>query len=360
MDEIIVEKDTKDFPSEIKDVSYVVQKSRPLFALWQSDITLSEFKILDIYLSRIDSHAPENRVVMFDRKDLEKILEVTKINNKVLEERLKHLMGHVVKIPDKDDNSGYRLVTLFEEANIIEDGNGVKQIRLECTSKAMKYFFNIESLGYLKYKLRNIVNIKSRYTYIMFLYLESNRYRVTWEESLESLKKTLNCDTQETYKEYKYFNKMILKKIHTELQEKTTCKYTYKPIRRGGSVDRIRFTLETFNEIEYFSEMGETEPAEDEDENVIDATVRESELWEETIKDFSFSPDQINEIRANLVVVPSYKFPNADSCHDSIDIQRYHYMEIKVAELMVRNKKRAIKNKYLYLLKMIKSDITES
>ena len=32
-----------------------VQKSRPLFALWRSDLTLSEFKILDTYLARINS-----------------------------------------------------------------------------------------------------------------------------------------------------------------------------------------------------------------------------------------------------------------------------------------------------------------
>ena len=35
-----------------------VQKSLPLFALWRSELTLAEFKILDTYLSRIDSHKP--------------------------------------------------------------------------------------------------------------------------------------------------------------------------------------------------------------------------------------------------------------------------------------------------------------
>ena len=43
------------------DSQLTVQKSLPLFALWRSDLSLSEFKILDTYLSRIDSHKPERR-----------------------------------------------------------------------------------------------------------------------------------------------------------------------------------------------------------------------------------------------------------------------------------------------------------
>ena len=53
-----------------------VQKSLPLFALWRSELTLAEFKILDTYLSRIDSHKPEKRAVMFEKGELEKILGV--------------------------------------------------------------------------------------------------------------------------------------------------------------------------------------------------------------------------------------------------------------------------------------------
>ena len=52
----------------------IVQKSLPLFALWRSDLTLSEFKILDTYLSRIDSHNPDRRVVMFEKGELENII----------------------------------------------------------------------------------------------------------------------------------------------------------------------------------------------------------------------------------------------------------------------------------------------
>ena len=78
-----------------------VQKSLPLFALWRSELTLAEFKILDTYLSRIDSHKPNKRAVMFGKGELEKILGLKKINNQDLKTRLKHLMGNVIEIPDE-------------------------------------------------------------------------------------------------------------------------------------------------------------------------------------------------------------------------------------------------------------------
>ena len=77
-----------------------VQKSMPLFALWRSDLTLAEFKILDTYLSRIDSHKPEKRTVIFEKGELEELLGVKRIREEELDERLVHL-GTPIRIDDK-------------------------------------------------------------------------------------------------------------------------------------------------------------------------------------------------------------------------------------------------------------------
>ena len=57
----------------------LVQKSNPLQTLSQTNLTLPEFKILDAYLSRIDSRKPEARLVQFERGALERLLDVEKI-----------------------------------------------------------------------------------------------------------------------------------------------------------------------------------------------------------------------------------------------------------------------------------------
>jgi hypothetical protein len=83
--------------------------------------------------------------------ELEKALGVKKLNAQDLKTRLKHLMGSVVEVPDNSTKRGFKLVTLFEEAVAEQDENGLWQVSLECTQKSMKYFFNIENLGYLRY-----------------------------------------------------------------------------------------------------------------------------------------------------------------------------------------------------------------
>lgn len=226
-----------------------VQKSLPLFALWRSELTLSEFKILDTYLSRIDSHKPEKRTVVFEKGELEKLLGVKRIRMEELDERLKHL-GTPIRIDDNySKNKRFTRISLFEKAVAEQDEFGFWQVELTASQTAMKYFFNVEHLGYLRYKLRCITSLTSRYTYIMFLYLEKNRFRKSWEVSLDELKLILACDKEDTYKEFKRFNDRLLKRVHKEMHEKTECRYSYEPVKKGRSVVAVRFTLETLPEI---------------------------------------------------------------------------------------------------------------
>lgn len=220
----------------------IVQKSKPLFSLWKSELTLSEFKILDTYLSRIDSRKPEQREVVFEKGKLEELLNVKKINKADLEARLIHLQSTTVDIAN-----GKKLdrITLFERSQAEQDEHGIWKVSLTCTPSALKYIFNVEKLGYLRYKIRCITNIKSLYSYILFTYLEYNRFRQSWEISLDELKDILNCENEELYKEFKFFNQKILKRCQTELHEKTDIRYTYEPIKKGRSVVAVRFTLET-------------------------------------------------------------------------------------------------------------------
>lgn len=326
----------------------VVQKSHPLVGLWRSELTLSEFKILDSYLARINSRYPEKRLVTIEKGELEKLLGVTKINLPELKERLKHLMGNVVEVPDKTVKKGFKLVTLFEEATAEQDEYGVWQVRLECTTKAMQYFFNIENIGYIKYKLKCIVSLNSRYTYIMFCYIEKNKFMKSWVVDLNELKKILGCDKDEYAQEFKYFNRDVLKKIQKEIYEKTDCRYTYVPIKKGRSVVAIQFTVENLQESEddFNPEEVPLEKYQEEPED----------LWEEAIQDLRFTSEQVEELRQVLLVVPDHMLPQALACPDNLDIRRYHYMRIRVQELIRRNVERPIRNKFGYLLKMLKQD----
>ena len=334
----------------------VVQKSLPLFALWQSDLTLSEFKILDTYLSRIDSHKPDKRQIVLEKGKIEEALGVQKINNPDLKARLKHLMGNVVEVPDKDMKKGFRLVTLFEEAEAEQDENGLWQVKLECTQKAMKYFFNIENLGYLRYKLRCITSLTSRYSYIMFIYLEANRFRKSWEVNLEELKRILACENEETYKEFKYFNNLLLKRCQKELLDKTECRFEYKPIKSGRRVTAIRFTLESISKLiddplsgQMPGQISFTDLPSNHGTDLIE--LLRSATTPPGSDEPEFSRAEIEHLFTTLATVSVDKLPQIDD--NNIDRRRYHYLAEKYAAMNRQAERTPIKHRFAYLLKLI-------
>ncbi|MGN0487997.1 MAG: replication initiation protein [Ruminococcus sp.] len=339
----------------LKD-TYEVQKSNPLFSLWKSDLTLSEFKILDTYLSRIDSHKPEQRCVVFEKVEMENLLCVTQIKTNELKERLKHLMSQVVEIKDTREKDGFILITLFEEAQCKKDDNEQWQITLECTQKAMKYFFNIENLGYLRYKLRNVIALNSRYSYILFMYIESNRYRKSWEVSVDELRIILNCEKEETYSEYKRFNEKILRRCYEELTEKTELRYTYEPVRKGHKVVKVRFTVETLKDLldivqAFASKKPQKIQADDQifDEETDEYYKRDIDFYREAC-DNTFSYEEMNIIFSVVVQMklPEHQFGEK--------IARYHYLAEKYSVFKFICTKQTIKNKFSYFLAMINSD----
>lgn len=245
----------------------IVQKSNPMTVLARSDLSLAELKILDMYLARINTYTPEMRTIRLDKGELEKALGVTQIKKDDLKERLKKLYQPIDLA--KDDKKRLHLISLFEEASAEQDENGTWQITLTCTQSAMKYMFYINNQGFFRYKLSSIVSLKSRYSLLLYLYLEKNRFRNPWEVSLKDLKHELNCEKDEAYKEFKIFNNRILKRCQTELHEKTDIRYTYEPIKKGRSVVAVRFTLETLPKLCIENEQYTLECAEHTDRDDI-------------------------------------------------------------------------------------------
>lgn len=319
------------------------QKSTPLQSLTQTDLTLPELKILDVYLSRIDSHDPEKRTVQIEKGELERVLGVTRILKDDLDKRLRHLF-QAVEVKDKTKRKGFKIISLFEEADAEPDENDLWTITLTCTLPAREYIFNIENLGYLRYRLKNIIELKSRYSYILFMYLENNRgFRNSWEIKLDDLKELLKCNA-ETYKTFFRFNGLVLSKCHQEINEKTDCKFDYEPIKRGRAIVAIRFTLKTLKQLaaEDVANLPEVQSMPD-----------NRPLWESALKEWKLSQEKLDELAALLDTVPKSKLPEAEDTEQS----KYKYIALKAAEIKRRSKEKRISNRFAYLKKMIDADI---
>lgn len=325
-----------------------VQKSTPLQSLAQTDLTLPELKLLDVYLSRIDSHDPEKRTVQIEKGELERVLGVTRILQDDLDTRLRHLF-QVIKVKDDTKRRGFKLVSLFEEADAEPDEKtGLWTVTLTCTLAAREYIFNIENLGYLRYRLKNIVELKSRYSYILFMYLENNRsrHRKTWEIGLDELKEMLNC-TADRYNQFKFFNAEILKKCHKELNEKTDCHFDYEPVKRGRAIVGVQFTVKSLAEliVEDVAALPEAPMAED----------SSCPIWESALSDWKLSTEQLDELAALVAMVPSHKLPECQK--EDIEKARYQYIAQKAAEIKRRNEEKRIRSRFSYLRKLMQEDI---
>lgn len=328
--------------------NYLVQKSNPLQSLSETKMTLAEFKILDAYLSKIDSHNPEKREVVFDKGELENLLDVVRITNTDLAHRIDNLFK-VVTIRDPEKPNKFTKIALFSCAEYTQDDDGQWTIKLACSPEALEYIFNIESIGYLRYRLKNVVNLTSRYSYLLFLYLESNRFRGAWTIPLDDLKKMLCC-TADTYSEYKRFNDLVLKKCQKELSKKTDIDFDYVALRRGRKVTSIQFILKT-------------------PQNAADSPVEP--LFDDPVE-FDWADFYGSERLATLAEGCNYEFNKAemeqiarvlvrinipcDRTTKSELFGKQFYLREKYAALNAIMCKKPIKNRFKYFLRMLDSD----
>ncbi len=235
----------------------LVQKSNPLMSLSETSMTLSELKILDAYLARIDSHEPHRRCVQFEKGELEKLLSYTRMHRDELERRIDNLF-QTITIQDQTKPRGFTKIALFVKAECFQDDDGLWKVNLACSEEAMEYIFNIENLGYLKYRLRNVVNFTSRYSYFLYLYLEDNIRKRKWEVDLEELKRILDCKAKRYNDEFKFFRAEILNKAQKDIIKNTDVSFTYSTVKKGRKVIAISFEVERKQKIEITIEPTKT------------------------------------------------------------------------------------------------------
>ena len=326
-----------------------IQKARPLRSLAETELTLSEFKILDAYLARINSHDPDKRTVKLEKGELEKSLGVSEIKKDDLNKRLRHLF-QVIEVKDESKKKGFKLINLFEEADAEQDDDGLWQITLTCTPSAREYVFNVDNIGYLRYRLKNVIGLTSRYSYVLFLYLLDNRFRKTWRIPLAELKKLLGC-TADAYKQYYRFNDLVLKKCYKELTEKTNIRFSYQPIKRSRTVSEVEFTVKTI--MDELPKVDDPIPGQltfmDPDEIPDNDFGGNLSFLAEACHN-EFSDAEMQEIIQILITMqfPKHQFGEW--------FARYHYLAEKYARLGVEASRKKITNRFSYFRKIIMQD----
>lgn len=346
------------------DSTLVCQKAIPLLTLSKTEMTLPELKILDVYLGRINSHDPSKRLVRFSKGELEQILGIERINLPQLKTRIWNLMSRV-QLPCPDDPNRLQVIVLFEFANCERDDDGLWQIELKCSESAMEYFFSPEKIGYLRYNLKNVINLKSRYSYTLYLYLEQNRFmHLCWEVEVDEIREILRC-TGDSYKRFKTFHDQVLKRCHEEIEEKTSCRFNYNLIRVGRKVKYIEFILDYIDEKIYDTLLVLPNNNKESDIALFEWTdnVNPKDDFESDIRMYGdsvtpprsdipeFTPMQVRELMSLLSSIPDEYLPNENI---TVDNDR-KFREITLLEQLYLKMGVHKNNRFGYLCAMIRN-----
>jgi len=203
----------------------IIEKANALIYIKDDPFDLAELKLLDAYLSKINARDPSYMTVRFSKREFENIVGVDRIRNEVMQKYIDSIM-RVINIKSGDE---WIKIVLFSGCKCTRDESGQYWIEMTCSNEAKEYFFNIESIGYLKYRLGNIIHLSSKYSIHFFLYCMKNMYRKKWTVNIDDIRKAIHC-TSKTCRQYKYFNNNVLSKAATEINKYTDINISYSAI----------------------------------------------------------------------------------------------------------------------------------
>ena len=171
----------------------IISKSRSIIDLRNVNFTIQEFRLMEVYLSKINPQDETTASVTFTKQEYCDLMEIQSrlLESKRLNKYMQHLFNNSVT-EWLEDGESFEMHPLFEKAKFDKKNS---TITLECgkSDYVRKMFFDISKNGYIKYALKNTLYLQSVYSIKLYLYLLENRFRSTWKIELDCLKGIFEC-----------------------------------------------------------------------------------------------------------------------------------------------------------------------
>lgn len=340
------------------DGNNLIEKSKPLVWARFNNYTVNELKLLEVYLSRINARNPESCRVKFTKKEYCELMGLhPDTKTQQLRKYTRKFLGNVVTLDLKD---GYEQYTLFTHAVCREDPEvGQVCIELNCNPELTELFFNIAEDGYIRYKLKNIIELGSQYSVRLYSLLKDKAFgKYEWTVDLKELRELLGA-TSKNYESFKEFNRSVLKKAESEINEHTDIKFTYEKITRGRLTRAIKFKIKNraaeqaqingqmdiYDFPEYCPDQVNQEAVPEQNE-VLEGKFA---LWSESCGN-EFSRSQLEELA--LLAEGHVEYDPADPGRHDLDI--YHYLLRKYKSLQ---NKQGVKSRFGYMKYLVENDV---
>lgn len=234
-------------PEETEEIkksspSVLSQGANLFLSLANNDLSLSDLKLIDIYLKKLPQSG-DGLTVFLKNNEIADIVKDFKFENNSPKKSMS-LLFKTIELSQEDKQ--IKIVSLFETMNWTQNESEEWELELKGTPLAKEYIFKTETADQLCYYLDSTVELTSQYSYLLFFYLTNmGSQQKEWTIDIEKLRELLNC-TADTYSQFNYFNQTILKVCCEEINNKTHLKFDYELVKNGCKVEQIKFTVLSF------------------------------------------------------------------------------------------------------------------
>lgn len=352
---------------EIKPNLFAVSR---IFAEAHKQMNLAEYKVFTLGLSRIDWTQPCPDTIYFDKKELASVIGIqSDIDH--LSQDLKRAIGQMPKHSFIEFNE--RGKDFYVSGNFVRTIAMFKNVvRLKIEDEFLGLFGNLDAKKevskYITMWSGDVFRMKSERAVLFYELLRDNSdTREAINSGTVGIKKfkemfDIPKDGKGSYMREKggfnrtEFERKVIDPLCDELlkTEMITLILTpegkyYEKIKNGNRVIAYKFYW-TINDPKPRIEEKDPDP-----EEIIEPQEKR-ELWESALEEFDFSREELDAIGARLYMIPKEAMFSNSAAYGSIELDRYHFMDMRAKDMRLEDKKNHIRNKCKYLIKILETN----
>jgi plasmid replication initiation protein len=221
------------------DENYIVKKSNHFIMNSSYDLSLEEQKIVLTLASMVQPNDEEFKPYKFKIADFMKLIGVEdKSKYSEIPKITKALMKKVLEIQEEN---GLLQVAWLSSVRY-EKGSGMVTLRFSPDLKP--YMLKLNGL-FTRYKLANILSMKSKYSPRIYELLKCNEFKKQKyiELEVEELRKLLKAET--IYPKYNDFKRYIIVRTQKELKKVSDLSFEFEEIKTGRKITSIKFYIKS-------------------------------------------------------------------------------------------------------------------
>ena len=231
---------------EIQLIDKYVVKANELIQKSRFNLSLQQQKIVLYLISQITQYDEDFKLYEFSIQEFCKVCGISETGN------YEELKASIKAVADKsmwvETQQGNETLLRWIEKPYIDKHDGTIRIKLD---KDMKPYLLQLKENFTSYELIWTLHFRSKYTIRMYELMKSIHFHeleeYTREYKIDELRRLLDA---EKYENWNNLKQRVIEPSINEINEYSDKNIIYEPIRKGRSIDRVRFTITTKDSLE--------------------------------------------------------------------------------------------------------------